>query len=99
MYGYLGYRHSRFLANGMAALIAQQGREILQRTVEIVEKSGKDSIIYGDTDSVMINSGTTDPIEALAKGKEIAEIVTSQFDYLRFGVEGVFKKMLIVSKK
>lgn len=99
MYGYLGYRHSRFLANGMAALIAQQGREILQRTVEIVEKSGKDSIIYGDTDSVMINSGTADPIAALAKGKEIAEIVTSQFDHLRFGVEGVFLKMLVVSKK
>ncbi|OHT17170.1 hypothetical protein TRFO_41265 [Tritrichomonas foetus] len=99
MYGYLGYRHSRFLANALAALVASKGREILQRTVEIVEKNGKDSIIYGDTDSVMIDSGTKDPIEALAKGKEIAETVSSQFTHLKFGVEGVFLKLLLVQKK
>lgn len=99
VYGYLGYRHSRFQANPLAALIAMKGREILQRTVEIVEKNGRDSIVYGDTDSVMINTGLTDPEAALNKGKEIAEIVTNQFHHLKFAVEGIFLKMLVVQKK
>ena len=99
MYGYLGYRHSRFLANSLAALIAQKGREILQQTVEIVEQKGKYAIIYGDTDSIMIDSGTKTPEKALRIGKKLAEVVTKNFNHLKFGVEGIFLKLLLVQKK
>ena len=99
IYGYLGYRHSRFQNNTIAALIAQQGRRILQRTVEIVEMTGRNTVVYGDTDSVMIDSGTADVSEALSIADDICKRVSSEFSNLKLGVEGVFLKMLLVQKK
>lgn len=99
IYGYLGYRHSRFQNNTIAALIAEQGRKILQRTVEIVEMSGRNTVVYGDTDSVMIDSGTADVSEALRIAEDICSKVSTGFTNLKLGVEGVFLKMLLVQKK
>jgi DNA polymerase alpha subunit A len=99
VYGYLGYRHSRFHCNNIAALITQQGRMILQKTIEIVEKTGRNTVVYGDTDSVMIDSGTADVSEAMAIAQSICESVSAEFKYLRLGIEGVFLKMLLVQKK
>lgn len=52
--------HSRFYAKPIAALVTAQGRESLQRTVDLAETQLGLEVIYGDTDSVMINTHSTD---------------------------------------
>lgn len=54
IYGCLGFENSRFYARDLAALITEKGRDALKRAKELVEKSGKATVIYGDTDSLMI---------------------------------------------
>lgn len=52
--------YSRFYAKPIAALVTAQGRESLQRTVDLSENQLGLEVIYGDTDSVMINTHSTD---------------------------------------
>ena len=56
MYGCLGFAQSRFQAQPIAALITSLGRAALQSTVDIATNSLQLEVIYGDTDSIMINT-------------------------------------------
>ncbi|GAB5035819.1 dna polymerase alpha catalytic [Nannochloropsis oceanica] len=56
MYGCLGFSHSRFFARPIAALVTAMGRETLQRTVDVAQNQLSLDVIYGDTDSIMINT-------------------------------------------
>jgi len=58
MYGCLGFGSSRFHAKAIAALITRTGRETLLRTKDIAENKLGFNVVYGDTDSIMINTGT-----------------------------------------
>ena len=98
LYGYLGYKNSRFYAKEIAALITKTGRRILRNAANIVNKIGY-KIIYGDTDSVMVNTMTQDIKEAVEIGKKLKIAISKQYKLLIMDIDGVFKSMLLLKKK
>lgn len=54
IYGCLGFPVSRFYSRPLAALITKKGRDSLMAARDIVSKKGGVRVIYGDTDSLMI---------------------------------------------
>jgi DNA polymerase alpha subunit A len=98
LYGYLGYKNSRFYAKEIAALITKTGRRILRNAAHIVDKFGY-KIIYGDTDSVMVNTMTQNIKEAVEIGNKLNKEINKQYKLLIIDIDGVFKSMLLLKKK
>jgi DNA polymerase alpha subunit A len=98
MYGCLGFSQSRFYAAPIAALVTSQGREILQRTVDLATGLGLD-VIYGDTDSIMIYTGCDDLAKVKELGRKVKKEVNKHYKLLEIEIDGVFKSMLLLKKK
>lgn len=98
MYGCLGFQHSRFYAKHLAALVTSKGREILLHTRDLVQKLNFD-VIYGDTDSIMVNTNCTDFDQVFALGQKIKSEVNKLYKLLELDVDGVYKYMLLLKKK
>lgn len=98
MYGCLGYIHSRFYAKPLAMLVTNKGREILMDTRQLAESLGL-RVIYGDTDSVMIDTGCRDFQEALRIGEEFKLKVNERYKLLEIDIDNVFKRILLHAKK
>lgn len=99
MYGCLGFSSSRFHAQAIAALITRTGREILMKTKDIAEGKLSFNVVYGDTDSIMINTGTQVLKDALNMGKQLKQEVNVLYKCLEIEIDGVFKSLLLLKKK
>lgn len=99
MYGCLGFSNSRFYAKPLAELITSQGREILQSTVELVQGNVGREVIYGDTDSIMVDTNTDSLPDVIALGHSIKKEVNKRYRLLEIEMDGVFKRMLLLKKK
>lgn len=98
MYGCLGFSNSRFFAKNLAALVTQKGREILMNTRDLVQKQNFE-VIYGDTDSIMINTNSLDYEQVFKIGSKIKQEVNKLYKQVELDIDGVFRYLLLLKKK
>lgn len=98
MYGCLGFSRSRFYAPHLAALVTFKGRDILMATKTLVEKLNH-NVIYGDTDSIMINTRSQNFSEVHKIGANIKKAVNGIYKHVELDIDGVYKKLLLLKKK
>lgn len=102
MYGCLGFSFSRFYAQPIAAMVTSMGRQTLQRTVDISQSTVGLEVIYGDTDSIMINTRISDlaQISNIRKlGEQVKKEVNKLYKTLELEIDGIFRNMLLLKKK
>lgn len=106
IYGSLGFKTSRFYSKDIAAMVTYYGRSLLKKTIEVVEQEGYE-VLYGDTDSVMVNSRKTDWQQALRTAISLRVSINKIFPkskgqmkkIIEIEIDGLFSSLLLYKKK
>lgn len=99
VYGYIA-GDFRLSSKEIAALVTRRGREALHLLQDIVKKDFPQlQVIYGDTDSIMIDTQTANVEMAKKWAEKVRANVNNRFKVLRLGLDAVFTSTLLVKKK
>jgi DNA polymerase I len=80
LYGVLGWDRFRLYDREMGAAVTATGREVIDFTEQVTDKLDK-SLVYGDTDSVMIELGADiSKAEAIEQSFELEEQINDSYD-------------------
>ncbi|CAH0374345.1 unnamed protein product [Pelagomonas calceolata] len=108
VYGFTGAAVGQLPCLPIASTTTAYGRTLLLRTREFVESTytiangypANAEVVYGDTDSVMVNFGFGDVAETLPKAEKVAEEVTKIFPApVKLEFEKVYFPYLLMNKK
>jgi len=108
VYGFTGQAVGQLPCVEISSSVTSYGRDMIIMTKDIIieEYSTKNGyahnsdVVYGDTDSVMVDFGVETVKEAIAVGKEAAKLVSSKFPHpIKLEFEKVYYPWLLMSKK
>ncbi|KAI4840699.1 DNA polymerase alpha catalytic subunit A [Plasmodium brasilianum] len=104
IYGCLGNTNNRFYARHIASYITLKGRSLLQHTKFKIEKEYNLKVIYGDTDSIMIDTGIKakgiqNYKESFRLAHTIKNSINKNYKKLELDIECIFSKLLLLKKK
>lgn len=100
-YGFLGAKKGYCPLPSGAASVTAKGREMIMFTArKILEKFDCAKVVYGDTDSVMVNFRGKNTKEVFKMAKEAAAYVTSFFpEPVELSFECVYDPYVLLTKK
>ncbi|GFT38521.1 DNA polymerase delta catalytic subunit [Nephila pilipes] len=108
VYGFTGAQVGKLPCLAISQSVTAFGRMMIEQTKELVEKKyitkngypHDAKVIYGDTDSVMVNFGVQSVKEAMELGREAATYVSSHFEKpINLEFEKVYYPYLLINKK
>ncbi|KAI7870138.1 DNA polymerase family B-domain-containing protein [Spinellus fusiger] len=108
VYGFTGATIGKLPCVQISSSVTSYGRQMINVTKEFIEdkyciKNGYDHdarVIYGDTDSVMINFGSDSLEKTMELGRDAAVVVTKEFkDPINLEFEKVYYPYLLINKK
>jgi len=108
VYGFTGQSVGSLPCLQISSSVTSYGRQMIIKTAEVMKehysiKNGyahDADVIYGDTDSVMVWTGVSTVAEAIAIGKEAAQMVSAHFiKPIKLEFEKVYYPWLLMSKK
>lgn len=102
MYGFMGMKSGKFsfIEGGMSTTLA--GRDAIRTALKIVTEHFGGKLVYGDTDSVMVQfpPETINTSNYKTKLKEISDYISDQFpDEVNIVPENFFVRFLTITKK
>lgn len=108
VYGFTGATVGKLPCLDISESVTAYGRAMIDLTQRLVEEKytvehGYEhdaKVVYGDTDSVMVNFGDISLSEAIERGKEAAEYVSQSFiKPIHLEFEKAYQPYLLISKK
>ncbi|GLT25096.1 hypothetical protein SLA2020_002480 [Shorea laevis] len=108
VYGFTGATVGQLPCIEISSSVTSYGRQMIEHTKKLVEDKfttvgGYEhtaEVIYGDTDSVMVQFGVSDVETAMNLGREAAEYISGTFTKpIKLEFEKVYYPYLLISKK
>lgn len=100
IYGYLAYENSRFYSITIASLITCIGRKILNNTNKFFSDFKDKDVIYGDTDSVLVNMHINGDCNLARKNAELLKnFINEKFQFIKIEIDSIYKRFILYNKK